>query len=248
MYAGIVGSLNTGDCTAWYWGNEAPSEPIAYCSNTLYVDDYVTEYHWGCDGDGSISLCEAVGSEGGCVSYEVSVTDVDCFGETETYDMAGYKFCCSSEDNCNHQNIDISNCQRSTAYEDLMYDLWECVYDYSDDVIRDFMCDIPLEADEEITCDGIRAIYSHDIGCYCPVYAFIHDRVGDVSKAKIQAVVDELVSDSAAYNGLLGCDIHLGCLLEGENAGQVYNRDGIARYDNFGVFIVSVAALILYYL
>ena len=55
--------------------------------------------------------------DGGCTYVDVEIEISDCYGNSETESLNSYNYCCKSGENCNRENIDTSDCTRSTAYE-----------------------------------------------------------------------------------------------------------------------------------
>ena len=176
-------------------------------------------YEWDC---GSGAYCEAFADDGNCIYVDIEVEESDCYGNTDTYTGKEYINCCRSGENCNRENIDTSSCTRSTAYEDLFKNFWDCSYDY-DSAAGRLACD---DYTDSISCSDLLTLYRKDAECYCELYGGVYSRVSDATKAILKEEVAGEYAWYSQWNDALDCNINLECDLG--SGGKVKNNSGVS--------------------
>jgi len=197
-----VGTLSTDECSGY---GDSFTSSYNYCEWYTYQDDYDSgiQYSWDCS---SGVVCEAF-SDNKCTYIDVELTGTNCDGETETENIKQYTYCCRTSDNCNHVDIDISSCTRSTDFEDLYKGYWDCVYDYDSDA-GELLCD---DSVDEITCNGLLTVYRQQSKCICNVYGDLYDKVSSGTKTLLQQEINSVMEQYSEWNDVFGCNINLEC-------------------------------------
>ena len=201
-------------------------------SDSDFDSDY--PYDWDCGNDGGGAICEAF-ADSKCIMVDLDVEETDCYGNTFTQSLKGYTQCCKSGDNCNHEDIDTSDCTQSTEYETFFKDLWDCQNDRSSTGAQ-LLCD---DSADSLGCSDLLAIYRQQSKCLCQAYGDIYTKVSAATKIILQKEADEGMAGYSYWNDALGCDINLKCDLG--SGGVVKNNSGVSGL----VYIVGLVWTLL---
>eukprot|EP01084_Bolivina_argentea_P070370 127926_1 len=155
---------------------------------------------WSCGGG---SFCEAY-ANGKCVYYDTTFSFTDCYGNLQTTTNGFlYEYCCTT-DNCNHQNINISQCERATQFEKVYQTFNQCLREsYHECYEVDYI--------DDINCNGLWLFYTTYLECYCEYYASIYDNLSSGSQQKLQLTMNDMYVDFNKWNKVLGCDMQSPC-------------------------------------
>ena len=211
--------MSVKDCTASNDGSLGSQYQYCVWSYTedQFDDDSDSEdaYEWEC---GYGAYCEAFADDGNCIYVDIEVEESDCYGNNETYTQKVHINCCRSGENCNHENIDISSCTRSTDYEDLYMNYWDCLYNDYDSAAGMLACDDYVDS---IGCGELLTLYKKDGQCKCELYGNLYSRVSDATKKILEEEISGDYTWYSQWNDVLGCDINLQCDLAA--GGEIVN-------------------------
>ena len=206
-----------------------------YCAWSYDAEE--DEHDWDC---GSGLFCEAF-ADGYCIYGDTNITYTDCDGNTGTFLLQNYFQCCDGGDNCNHDisNVDTDNCVRSTAYENMYKNYYDCIYE-TGSALYTYGCDDDVD---EITCDGLTALFRQQAECQCGLYGDIYSEVSSSTQTLLQEEIDEGMESFSDWNDIFGCSIQLSCNLA--TGGTVLGSSGVEGKSYFIAFIWSLIVYIV---